>query len=190
MTKIDLFGKLELDNKKLMLIVIVWIVIIYIDFTYLMKMQLNSFSVSGKKVVYLKRDIADLNKELAQLKDSQGNLKDAATKKARRIIKEEQMPDLLQKITEIANNNKVVVTKIDPSREQKTKEATVVQIPGLSPIFIALDLVSDYHSLGSFIAGLENMEEFVAVQDFYISRQDKDYFKEKTALVLRTYVAR
>lgn len=190
MMKIDLLNKLEIDKKKLLLITIAWFFILYIDFNYLLKLQLNAIRVSGKKVTQLNKDIVNLNKEMAQLKNKQSGSKGAARLKERRLINEEQMPVLLQKIASVANKNKVAVLKIDPSREQKSQEGKPVPLPGITPFFISLDLIADYHSLGSFISGLENLEDFLAVQDIRITRDEKDYFKEKIALTLKTYVAK
>jgi Tfp pilus assembly protein PilO len=188
MKNAGLFDRLALDKKKYLLIIIVWIIIIYIDFNYLFRLQFASLKTSSRRISQLQNEILSLDKELDKLKTSQDGTKGGQrSTKFRRLITLDQIPDLLKKISDAANSNKVVIMQIKPAAEQTNKEIKPVTPVNLTPIFINLDLIADYHSLGSFISALENLEEFVSVENLSISRQEKDYFREKISLVLRTY---
>jgi len=184
----EIAGKLVFDKNKLLLIVIVWVATLYIDFNYLLKFQISALKKTGSKISQLKKEIDSFDKELADLKNMQALAKAKPSQKLRRLISEEQIPLLLQKISDVAKNNNVVIMQIKPTREQQNNAAAKPSQPqNLAPIFINLDLISDYHSLGNFINGIENLEEFIAVGSFRIAREEKDYFKEKITLILKTY---
>ncbi|TRZ96164.1 hypothetical protein D4R78_01545 [bacterium] len=191
MKNAELFNKFALDKKKYLLIIIIWIAIIYIDFNYLFKLQVAALKTSSKKIAQLKNEISNLDKELDKLKAFQEEaLGGQRSIKFRRLITKEQIPALLEKISDAANNNKVVIMQIKPIVGQSTKDSKSAAPVDLNPILINMNLIADYHSLGSFISALENLEEFVSVQDLTISRQEKGYFKEKISLVLRTYAGK
>ncbi|MBI4972858.1 MAG: type 4a pilus biogenesis protein PilO [Candidatus Omnitrophica bacterium] len=178
-------SKLQLDNKKISLILLATFIIIYLDFSFVVKMQIKGIQESDPKISKLKNDIDKLNKDLVatqELKTKQDQDKKSASLKAKKIITEDQIPALMEYISNQANQKKVKINQIKPSREAKVEPAKS------SPLLLTLDLSCDYHNLGAFLNDLENAPEYLAVQDLRITRDTKNDFLQNVSLVLKTYV--
>lgn len=185
--KIPQIADLKLDQKKITLIVIVCVFIIYADLNFIFRMQLNNLKALSPKISQLKKDIAALNKGLIEIK---GLKKQPLPKTGvKRIISEDKIPDLLEFISETANTNNVRIMQVKPVKEARAVDGKTVAVAGkLSAFFIEMSLKSGYHNLGAFINALENAEDFLAVQDIKVSRDKSDYMRQDISLVLKTYV--
>jgi Tfp pilus assembly protein PilO len=186
--KIPQIGDLKLDNKKIILTALGILFIVYIDYSFVIKMQLANLRDLKPKVAKLKKDIAAFNKDYAvmnSLKDNQGKT-GAADKQA---ISEDDLPDLLEYISNVGNNHTVKIMQIKSSREAKAKEDKLPHPAAKSsPVYISLDVFSSYHNLGAFINVLENSDKFIAVEDIKVSRDKNDYMRQEASLTLKTYV--
>lgn len=179
-------NKLALDNKKIFLIIFVFLIIIYLDFTFLIKKQFESLKTQGTKIAKLKKDLDTLAK-MQDLKNKQRQTNQKLFSKAKKLISEGEVPAILQDVSSIANKNNVNIMQIKPIKESK---ALAPPTGKFSTLLITLDLFCDYHSLGKFINELENAQTFMAVQSMKITTQATDYLKQKVNLVLRTYVSK
>ncbi len=187
-----LIDKLKLDKKKILFIALVAAAILYLDFTLLIKLQFNYLKDIGPKVVKLKKDIKNLSKDLATMQDfqdKQGKMKQTVASSVKRIITEERVPLFLQHISDTANKNNISIMQIRPSQEFRADEEKISgNTIKFSPVLTTLDLSCSYHNLGKFINDLENLEEFIAVQEFKITPSSGDYLRQNVSLVLKTYV--
>ncbi|MFA5004863.1 MAG: type 4a pilus biogenesis protein PilO [Candidatus Omnitrophota bacterium] len=180
------------EKQKKILIIIVCVVILYVDFSYILKAQTQGLNGITPKITRLKNDLNNLNRDLNNmraLKSKQPLGEEKAAVKSATIIPESQIIDLLQNISELANKSDVKISQIRPSREaggQKPLET----IDKYIPLFINLEVICDYHSFGKFVNALENARIFMAVQEFKIQAQSPDYMRQKITLVLRTYVTK
>lgn len=188
----NLLEKLKLYNRKIVLLAAAGLIILCLDVRFLLKLQFQKIKDASLKVVKLKADIDNLSKELVNLEDlqrRQSQLKQGGALKAKKIISEEEMPLLLQRISDLANKNKVSITQIKPSQELKAKEKKAsTGAVKFSPVLISMDLSGGYHNLGNFLSDLENLEEFVAAEEMKITRALSDYVTENVNLVLKAYV--
>jgi Tfp pilus assembly protein PilO len=188
---INLLNKVEWDKKKIVILIAVCLALVCLDFITLLKFQIQQIKKPSSPLKELKTDIDNLNKELAtlqELKNKQKEIKTASTK-VKKIISEEQITPFLQRISELANKNKVVMLQITPSKDITGKgKKTVEEEPKFPPLFLTLDLTCDYHDFGRFINDLENAEEFVDIDDIKIEPDKRNYLKENIKLTLRTYV--
>jgi len=189
---IKILGQLDLDNKKLMLIVLISAVIFYIDFNFIFKAQIRVLGKSGTEVARLRKDLDNFKVDLKKMRDSESKQVLASQKpifKVKSIISENQFSTLLQDISKIANNNDVRILQIKPSRmPAENQNSKVKASANLNPFIINLDLSCGYHNLGKFINELENLPAFVSVRDIKIEPQDDNYVKQKVELTLITYV--
>lgn len=187
MNKLNLLNKLEsidLDKKKIILVGVIFLLVIYIDFTYLLKLQLKGIKTLNPKIIKLKKDINNLTKDSAIIQDLKGkSLKGTTgggTLKVKKIISPDQLPQLLQDISDVANANQVKLinlTKISPSKDAKSDEER-----------ISLDLTCDYHHFGAFINALENAGKFMSMEEIKITSDPANYFQQNVKLVLKIYV--
>ncbi len=184
-------NELKLDNKKIFLIAFVGLLILYVDFAFIMKLQLQGIITLTPKIIKLKKDVDNLAKDLSLMQDLERKAsKDKAqigALKPKEIISENKILLLLQEVSELANKNRVKIMQINTSKDTKAQEE-VIAGERLLPIIITLDLTCGYHSLGSFINALENARQYIDVQDMKIIRDPRDYLLQNVDLVLRTYV--
>jgi len=183
-------NELKLDNKKIFLIVLACLLILYIDFTFIIKLQLQGIRTLTPKVIKMKKDIDNLAKDLSSMQDLERKAgKDKAqieSLRPKEIISEDKILLLLQEISDLANKNKVKIMQINTSRDKKAPEE-IIAGERLSPIIITLDLTCGYHSLGTFINALENARQFIDVQDMKIIRDPRNYLLLNANLILKTY---
>jgi len=179
--------KLELDKKKISSIILVCLILIYMDLSFLMRRQIQGIKILGSNIIKLKKDTDALTRELAEIEDlkrKQTGIEPVGFLKNKKILSEEQMPSFLGYLSETANKNNIKITQIKPIKEQKASK----DVSKFTPLVVALDLFCGYHHLGSFINDLENAESFIAVQEMSITPNPKDYFHQEVRLMLKTYV--
>jgi len=183
----NLLNKLGADIQKIVLIILVGVAVLYVDYAFVIKLQLGSIGGTKAKIIKLNQDITALDKDLVLMQQSQGQMKQKTPLKPKKIISEDEITRLLQGIYDLANKNNVRIIQIRPLKDSKAKEEVMgTQI--ILPMAIALDLSCVYHSLGSFINDLENAEQFLEVQYFSIVRSSGDYMRQNVSLNLKTYV--
>jgi Tfp pilus assembly protein PilO len=185
--KIKLPDNLELDNKKIMFIVLICAVFVYLDFALVLSRQLKGAGKLKTEIVNSKKALDKLNKDLVifqQLKSKQIEAADKSSLKNKKIIKESEIVNLLQAVSSIANKSNVQIEQMKSTKDlQQAKPQDK-----FTPLLITLDLVADYHRFGKFINELENDQIFIAVQSFRMSPQAGESLKQRVNLVLRTYV--
>jgi len=186
---------LKLDNKKIYLLMLASLVIIYLDFAFLTNLQLKAIKNLTPKITKLKADIDAISKNMGgmeNLKNSQIQARQKLLAKTKKIIPEEEIAWILQYVSELANKNNVKIEQMKPVKEPQAKQEKAPKaVPiesKLSPLLIILDISCDYHDLGSFINSLENAQAFFAVQNARIASEQDNYLKQKVNLTLRTYV--
>ena len=186
------FKKIELDNKKALLVILAALALVYLDYALVIKLQLQNLRNSSPRIQKLGSDLSVLSAELArmqQAKSKQLKTKEEALSEVKKFITDEEIPGLLEEIAQAAKDNVVELIQMKPLRERPAglhpKDAAAIKF---SPLLINLDLSCGYHQLGSFLNVLENKDIFIGVEDLAISAQEKDYFKHKVELTLRAYV--
>lgn len=179
-----LLKKLQLDNQKIILICLLFVVIMYLDYSFLMKMQLDSIKAVKPKIAKLRVDIDAFNKNLAESKKG-GERKNASYL---RMLSTDQLPLLLEEISNMAKSNNVMLMQVKQVKETKKKEEKQAQPNNLTPLYVALDLSGSYHDLGKFINDLENADKFIAVQDMNIKQQQADPSLQNVSMLIKTYV--
>ncbi|MDO8662311.1 MAG: type 4a pilus biogenesis protein PilO [Candidatus Omnitrophota bacterium] len=189
---IKILDQFDLDNKKLMLIVLISVVVFYIDFNFILKAQVRWLAKSGTKVERFKKDLDNFKIDLKKMRDLESKQTLASQKpvsNAKSIIPANQFSSLLQDISRTANHNDVRILQIKPSRMPTENQSNKAKVPvNLNPFMVNLDLSCAYHNLGKFINELENLQAFVSLRDIKIEPQDDNYLKQKVNLALVTYV--
>jgi Tfp pilus assembly protein PilO len=171
----------KLDKKKITLIALLGIVMLSLDFTFVINLQLKGIKNNGRKITTIKKDIATLKDDLARMlvfKGSQGGI--VSPKK---IINEKEITILLEEISDTANKNNIRITNIKPSKIRDEKAST-----DLASITLTLDIYCEYHNLGKFINDLENSRVFMAVEELKIIPDPKDNFRQSANLAVKVYV--
>jgi Tfp pilus assembly protein PilO len=193
--KFDL-GKLQLDNQKIALIIAGCLILAYLDYSFIMKLQIDSVKKLTPKIVKLRQDLdsfAKNFKKLQEVKKQESQTKENAPLKRRRLISENEITSLLQYISDAANKDSVKIMQIKPSKvalvpKPGAKQSKQAEPEKFTPLLFSLDLFAGYHNLGRFINDLENSEIFISVEEIKILSQEKDIFEQKVNFTLKTYV--
>lgn len=178
--------KINLDRPKVFLIILVCLPLLYVDFNFILRMQIKSIGSANTKALNLKKDIANFNLELESL-DKQKKTQVKSLLKPQKILPENQKQELAQHIYDTATDYKVKVIQLKPGFDPKAKEELYGKLK-LAPISITLDLSCGYHEFGGFLNALENGKYFVALTDLRITRNPGDIFHHHVNLVLKAYV--
>ena len=181
------FRNLELDQKAIMIIIAASLIIIYSDYTLLIKRQIKAISEVSPKVAKIKKDLNDINKNLLAIQGLKNKQSASERKKFKEIISQEEVALLLQEISKLANNDGVKILQIKPSKEAQAKPEKIAD-QTLSSLLITLDLVCSYHNLGKFINDLEDARMFMQVQNIKITEKEADSPIQSVSLILKTYV--
>ena len=183
--------RLELDNKKIILIILFSVFVLYLDINFVFKNQLQALEKIEPVIVGLKKDLENLKSDLGKMQELKKKQIEPSQKalKAKKIIPSEQLASLLQNLSDIANKNDVKIEQIKPVKDtQISKQDKLPGMDKFQPVLITLGLTSDYHNLGKFINDIESGQIFISVESAKITSQQADFFKQKVNLVLKTYV--
>lgn len=118
-----------------------------------------------------------------------------------------EMPNILQKIAEVAYASKVKIIKIEPLRIEKPAEAAKARVavpvkPGAKPeapkkpaaiyteIPIQVEARGGYHALGEFINMIETSDNIMSIGDIEIRANPGDIQNHNAKLLVVAYVLR
>jgi len=181
--KLNLIDKFALDNKKIILIVIISFVILYIDFNFLLKNQIAAANKPKADLVEISNEFKVLDAGLKNMQAVKSAQKIPRKAKDNKIIFESGLPSLLHDISKLANANNVRILQIKPTRDVQ-KDSGVK----FTPVSISMDLICGYHNFGKFMNSLENNQAFMSAESFKIEAIPKDTLRQKVSLTLKTYV--
>lgn len=188
----EFLNNLLLDKKKLLIAGILVFAMLYFDLTVFLKMQVGSIRQLNPKIVKLKSGLVIFQNDLQrmqEIKNKNAQPANKETKKNKKAISEDQIPALLEKISNLANKNSVLVAQIKPSREAaKVKQDKNAPPEKLSILLISMDLSAGYHNLGRFIGDLENDEVLMGLQSLKINPKKEDYLQQSVNLLIKAYV--
>jgi len=182
----NLAAVLSNDKKKLILAGLGVLILLYLDFSLVLRSQINAIRRDSVAAVKLRQDIDNLGSELARyqaIKAASGPLR------VKEPIREEELPVLLQRISELANEKNIRIMQIQPLSLPQAKETQgQSQLPGLKPILVDIDLLCGYHSLGGFLSDMGDLSVPLSVERLNIQPSSVNPMQQNTQLVLRTYV--
>ncbi len=184
---------IQLNKQKKILIVIFFVLIAYVDISYILKAQRAGLRRLDPKIARLKTDLADFNRGLENMRSFKTKPSAPGQKQVARsfkILPDSRISELLQEISITANKFDIKITQMRPSRQTQKEKLVVGQQAKPTLMLINLGLAADYHNLGRFIQACENSPVFMEVQEFKIETQLPDYMKQKVTLVLKTYVTK
>ena len=175
-----------LDKKKIALAVLACVVVLYIDFSFFLKPQIQNTVNLGARIRQLKSDIGTLNNDLLSLQQMKKEYTELLSK-TKKIINQEQLPILFKEISDMARKSNIKIMQLKPVKEGAEQEDASAQ-GNFMPVVLELNLTGPYHALGRFISNLESSEQFMAVQGLSISANTADYMKQKISLTIMTTV--
>jgi len=179
--------ELKLDKQKIILIIAVTLVLAYLDFSFIIRMQSGSLKQLNQKISKVKSDIDKTKRELIRMQQLEGGPEKAKVF-TKEFITEEGIPMLLSEISNIANKDKIKITQIEPLKNPD-RITDLGVAANLLPVAIDLEITGGYHQLGAFLSDLENSAKFIAVNQISIISQGDDYNIQRISLRLITYAS-
>lgn len=172
-----------LDKKKAILAGLIAVIVIYADYSFIIKAQIGKIKNSKFQIVKLGNDLAALNRDLDSMR--QGKLKASTSSKPKNFVSEADIPVLLQFISLTANKNEVKIVQLNSAKEKDLLN----QGPAKSgALLINLNLSCDYHKFGKFLNALDNSEYYLSVQELKILPDVAQELKQNINLIFKTYV--
>ena len=138
----------------------------------------------------LSQDLKKTQEDIQNLHVYQGqvnNLKDKVSVLGDKIRSKEEVPIILERISELANKYHIRVDQIMPMFDDqelimKGKEGKYFSLP------IMIDARSNYHDFGRFLTDVENSDISLTVEKFSILANAQDTLKHTVKLTLQAVV--
>jgi len=196
------------DLEKVVLIGIAGFIIVLSLIQFAMIPSFRKLGELKKEIIKesetLKKDralIASKSRLEARLASVQGKLKEYE----KALPPNREMPNILQKIAEIAYGNKVKIIKIEPVQKPaeaaKVVKAVTAAKPGAkteakkpasiyTELPVTVEVRGSYHALGEFINGVETSDNIMSVGDFDIKANPDDIQNHSARFLIVVYVLR
>jgi len=179
--------KLE-DNKQLVIGLII-LLILLVDYCLILRPQLGLVFKMNRKNSTLSKNLKLAKQDIAaieQFKKKLALLKEKGVLTNERISPEEEIPLILENISQNAKQANLKITQLRPSREEEkmvasNQEGKIYRLP------ILIEAHCGYHQLGSFINKLENGKIFISIAGLDISPNPDDSLHHNAKLVAETY---
>lgn len=136
----------------------------------------------------LRPQVIDLRRRLTQLPSVEQEIQRLTAEvglptSARRP--EEQLPDLLQAVTQLAQAARVQVLALKPRLELS---ALPLGPSGYLELPVAMQVAAGYHELGAFLDALERSPRLVRVGEFEIHPDPEDLWHHQAVVMLQVYL--
>lgn len=180
-----LISRIVQDKKKSILAIIVGFVILFLDFSLVLKPQVAAVKAINTKIVKIRNDLNSLKIDMAKMQTS---LNKASSSKIKKVISEDQKSLLIEEIYKLGSQNNIKILQIRPAKEEKSK--TPVVTAGILPLLLDVDLSCGYYQLVRFLSAIENDNILMSVNELDIVGNKKNILSHQVKLSLMTYVSK
>lgn len=191
MENLDKILKNLSKEQKLAVFVILGILVIYLDYSLILKNQIKLLQKVNPQVSSLSNQLKTAKKDIKSIPQMElrlSQIKEKAVLITQKIIDEDKIPSLLEKISAKAQEDNIKIMQIRPVRDPKAKELATTQTGKYFGLDISLDMRSGYHALGKFLNDLEGLGQFIKVQTLSINADSKDYYHQTVKISLSTII--
>lgn len=178
-------NKITQDRNKLILAVLAVVIILYLDFSFVLMSQIRALKAISPNIARLSSGLKNLNADLEIMQKQTGSV----VSQIKKIASSDQISWVIEEISRLANQEEVEIYQVRPVRQGVNKRA-----PGKSVakeydfVMIDLELSAGYHQLGKFLAELENHSLLLGVEELDIEYSEEGPFEHKIKLRLKAYV--
>jgi len=177
--------KITPDRNKLIITVSVILIILFLDFFFVLRSQMHSIVAIKPNIIRLKRDVDNINADLARMQKQRESLDEREVKE---IISSSQKDWVNEEIFRLSNMQKVKISQIKSVRREKSSQEPLYT-GKYSHILIDMDVSAGYHQLARFLSELENHSVLLGVEELDIKRSEENQFEHSVELRLKTYVS-
>lgn len=182
--------KIKIEKNPYLVIGFIIFFIILLDYFILLRPQLILFKQANIQVGTLSRNLKTTKQDIASIEQFHKRLtalKEKISVVGERIAQDEEMPVVLENISQLAKQSNLKILQLKPSRtEQKIVAAT--QGGDIYELPILIEARSGYHQLGGFINKLENDRRFMSLAGLELLSDAADSLHHDAKLVVETYI--
>lgn len=181
------------QQKKAVLLALLAVIAAWIDFTFVLRLQWNSYKRISAKLQELSASLGQYNKNSSYYKNlvlEYGRLqKKHADDIEKNVYSEAAVPLFLDDISKLAYSFDVKIMQVKPKSlsADKTKGADKAMSLNFYPLLFEFDLSCAYHQLGKFLSALER-NPLVEVSAVKVASEGEGSLRQKAALALKVYV--
>lgn len=194
MKKIELDFLSSKQSKELILFIILSIVIVITDFSFVFKMQWKNLLGLKPQLVEARKKIKEFSGDVYRadtFKRRLDELEEAVAAKKKGIIDEEAIPAIMNEISKMADSSNLKIMQIRPQKEMRNPEKfTVDKAKEYYTLPIYIIAQGPYHSLGKFLNQLESSQYFIKVVSLDIFPQAGATLGLDIKLSVNIYVAK
>ena len=182
---------LQDEQVRIYLIAAVAAVVVAVYLTFGIIPQVIKVSRTSGQIRELLGNIDLVNsrvKQLDQMKKRLSDLQAELNSYAKGLPQQEEIPEFLEELSNIAKTSHVKILSITPSELSvagKDKDDTGYY----KEMSVLITAKSGYHQLGNFISSLEHSKRFINIEDLEIQSDSKTPREHHVKLNLKTYVA-
>lgn len=177
---------INLKNRKTILLLGGVILLIYLDISFILKPQITSLNKINSKIKDLHQQISLISRDIlreSEMKDRLERLREELKKT--KIIFEEEISDVINEISKIANRTSIKIKKISLSKDLGATPLLDSPMGKFYPLTILLEILVGYHQLGRFLNLLESDERFLKVEEINITSEYKIKLSLQTFFIKR-----
>jgi type IV pilus assembly protein PilO len=182
--------KIKIENNPYLVIGGIVFFILLMDYFILLHPQLRMMGAVNKQTGTFSRNLKTARRDIASLEQFRKRLDTLQEKIAlagERIAREEEMPVVLENISQTAKQSNLKITQLKPSREEE-KVVAITPTGVIYELPVMVEARCGYHQLGNFINQLENGKTLVSVSGLQILPSLGDSTHHNVKLVLSTYI--
>jgi Tfp pilus assembly protein PilO len=184
--------ELSQQQKKLILAAIIAFIVLYIDFAYILRMQIANFKGVSQKLKQIRTDLSRYSENSPYYKSLQVQSQRLRSKYRdieEYVFSETGLPLLLDDISKKAFSFGVKIMQIKPQAvlPQKEKKTAKDINLGLQQANVLLELTGGYHQIGRFLGALE-ANPLIETSEVKINSQPGASAIQKAAITLKVYV--
>lgn len=176
---------INLKDRKTVLLFGGVALLIYLDISFVLKPQIISLNKINSKMKDLHQRLSLISRDIlreSEMKDRLEKLREELKKT--RVMFEEEISDVINEISKIANRTNVKIKKISLSKDL---EVLLLDSPmgKFYPLTILLEILAGYHHLGRFLDLLESDERFLKIEEINITSEYKIKLTLQTIFIKR-----
>jgi Tfp pilus assembly protein PilO len=190
------FLKIKQDKNFVWIVLAGCALVLYLDFSVLLRTQLAGMSAQRNKIRVLRSDLAQLQRSLAVFDKEKINQRQVLSS-AKRLLLDDEIPAVMKFILDMANAAEVKIAQIKPvqqaGRQEKKKavsrRTSSPQKPAqVRELSLMLNLTAGYHDLGVFLDTLEQSKQYLLIDNMTVASNPKKYYDHTVTMVIKTYL--
>lgn len=159
-------------------------------FLIMQPLQIKHLMALNPKITLLAKDLKQSKHDIKRQAEYSKNLVDIQSKMnmmESRVISREEIPQLLGRISQLANEMGVRINQVIPLRNQEELALSNTEV---NYYFLPIQIHArgGYHAIGRFFAELENDHSFLNISDFTIAASQDDFMQHSLRMTLQTLI--